>query len=158
MRTISIEIETPLLFLWSAVNICLQRLSYPHFYTTHCRGRKFYMRFETFAVVTMKNVIFWDIKTQFVSQETHYMSATEPSRLMLRKISGSYGRDYEECRILGFTYKTQFLPHRKHYVSATEPSLLMLCKIRGGDWGMPRSRMQRRVDLVRTNVLEEHVS
>jgi hypothetical protein len=35
------------------------------------------------------------------SQETHYVSATEPSRLMLCKIWGVHGCDYEECRLLG---------------------------------------------------------
>jgi hypothetical protein len=35
------------------------------------------------------------------SQETHYVSTTEPSRLMLGKIWGSHGGDYEEWRLLG---------------------------------------------------------
>jgi hypothetical protein len=35
------------------------------------------------------------------SQETHYVSATEPSRLILCKISDIHGGDYEECRLLG---------------------------------------------------------
>jgi hypothetical protein len=34
----------------------------------------------------MKNVVFWDIKTQFVLHETHYVSATESSHLMLCEI------------------------------------------------------------------------
>jgi hypothetical protein len=34
------------------------------------------------------------------SQETHKVSAKEPSRLMLRKICGFHGGDYEECRLL----------------------------------------------------------
>jgi hypothetical protein len=37
------------------------------------------------------------------------------------KISGFHGRDYEECRLLG--YKNPFC------TSATEVSLLLLCKI-----------------------------
>jgi hypothetical protein len=49
----------------------------------------------------MKNVVFWDIKTQFVLQETHYVSVTERSQLMLCKISGVHGGEYEECRLLG---------------------------------------------------------
>jgi hypothetical protein len=53
----------------------------------------------------MKNAIFWDIKKQVLtSQETHYVSTTESSRLMLCKISGVQDGDYEECRLLG--YKT----------------------------------------------------
>jgi hypothetical protein len=35
------------------------------------------------------------------SQITHYVSATESSRLMRCKIWGVHGRDYEECRLLG---------------------------------------------------------
>jgi hypothetical protein len=46
-----------------------------------------YVRFEVFTAVTMKNAVFWDIKNPVrTSQETHYDSATEPSRLMLCKI------------------------------------------------------------------------
>jgi hypothetical protein len=61
---------------------------------------------------------------------TYYVYATEPRRLMLCKIWGSHGGDYEECRLLG--YKNPFLNSQgTQYVSATEPSLLMLCKI----WG-----------------------
>jgi hypothetical protein len=60
------------------------------------------------------------------SQETHYVSATESSRLMLCKIWGFHGSDYEECRLLG--YKTPVRTSQEtHYVSATEPSQLMLC-------------------------------
>jgi hypothetical protein len=36
-----------------------------------------------------ENIIIWDIKTVHTSQETHYVSAAEPSRSMV-------------CRILGF--------------------------------------------------------
>jgi hypothetical protein len=36
--------------------------------------------------MTMKNAVFWDIKTQFVPHRRHYVSATEPSPLMLCKI------------------------------------------------------------------------
>jgi hypothetical protein len=32
-------------------------------------------------------------------QETHYVSATEPSLLMLCKICGFHGSDYEECHL-----------------------------------------------------------
>jgi hypothetical protein len=51
----------------------------------------------------MKNAVFWDTKTQFVPhRKTHYVSATEPSRLMLCTIWGFHGGDYEECRLLGY--------------------------------------------------------
>jgi hypothetical protein len=61
------------------------------------------------------------------SQETHYVSATESSQLML-KIGGFHGGDYEECRLLG--YKNPIRTSQEtYYVSATESSQLMLCKI-----------------------------
>jgi hypothetical protein len=62
------------------------------------------------------------------SQEKHYVSATESSRLMLCKIWGFHGGDYEECRLLG--YKNPICTSQEtHYVSVTESSRLMLCKI-----------------------------
>jgi hypothetical protein len=64
------------------------------------------------------------------SQETHYVSATEPSQLMLCKIWGFHDDDYEECRLLGYKTPVQ-TSQETHYVSVTEPSQLMLCKI----WG-----------------------
>jgi hypothetical protein len=33
-----------------------------------------YVRFEVFTAVTMKNVVFWDIKTQFVLHRRHITS------------------------------------------------------------------------------------
>jgi hypothetical protein len=62
----------------------------------------------------MKNAVYWDIKrTVCTSQETHYVSATEYSRLMLCKILSFHGSDYEESRLLGYK-KTQFVSHRRH--------------------------------------------
>jgi hypothetical protein len=48
----------------------------------------------------MKNAVFCDIKTQFLPHKKHYLSATEPSRLMLCKIFGSHSGDCEERRLL----------------------------------------------------------
>jgi hypothetical protein len=59
------------------------------------------VRFEVFTTVTMKNVVFWDIKTQFVPHRKHDISATESSRLILCKIEGFNGGNYEECLLLG---------------------------------------------------------
>jgi hypothetical protein len=71
------------------------------------------------------------------SQETHYVSATESSRLMLCKVWGFHGDDYGECRPLG--YKTPIrTSHETHYVSATESIQLMLCKIWGFHGGCLR--------------------
>jgi hypothetical protein len=61
------------------------------------------------------------------SQETHYVSATEPSQLMLCKIWGFLGGDNEEC-LLGYKNPVR-TSQETHYISATEPSRLMLCKI-----------------------------
>jgi hypothetical protein len=58
-----------------------------------------YARFVVFTAVTMKNAVFWDIKTQFVPHRTH-VSATELNQLMLCKICGFHIGDYEEWRLL----------------------------------------------------------
>jgi hypothetical protein len=51
--------------------------------------------------VTLKNAFLLGYKTPVhTSQETHYVSATELSRLMLCKILSFHGGDYEECRLL----------------------------------------------------------
>jgi hypothetical protein len=64
------------------------------------------------------------------SQETHYVSATELNRLVLCKIWGFHGGDYEECPLLGYKYPVR-TSQETHYASATELNRLMLCKIRG---------------------------
>jgi hypothetical protein len=64
------------------------------------------------------------------SQETHYVSATEPSQLMLCKNWGFHGGVYEECLLLRYKNPV-FTSPETHYVSATQSSQLMLCKI----WG-----------------------
>jgi hypothetical protein len=58
------------------------------------------------------------------SRETHYVSATDRSRLILWKIWGFHGGDYEECRFLGCKNPVR-TSQETHYVSATEPSQLM---------------------------------
>jgi ribosome biogenesis protein Nip4 len=86
--------------------------------------------------VTVKNADFWDIKTQFIPHRKHLISATELSRLMLYKIWGFHGSDYEEFRLLGYKNPVH-TSQETHYVSATELSRLMLCKIwgfHGGDY------------------------
>jgi hypothetical protein len=52
--------------------------------------------------VTMKKVVFWDIKTQSVPHRRHYVCAIEPSLLMLCEIWRFHGGDYEESRLLGY--------------------------------------------------------
>jgi hypothetical protein len=84
----------------------------------------------------MKNAVFWDVRTQFVPHRKHYVSSTKFSRLMLCKIWGFHGGDYEECRLLGYKNPVR-TSQETHYVSATEPNRLMLRKIwsfHGGDY------------------------
>jgi hypothetical protein len=70
-----------------------------------------------------------------ISQETLYISATEPSRLRLCKIWGFHGGDDEKCLL---RYKTPVRTSQEtHYISTKEPNRLMLCKIwgfHGGDY------------------------
>jgi hypothetical protein len=87
------------------------------------------VKFEVFMAVTMKNAVFWYIKTQFVLHRKHFISATELSLLMLCKIWGFHGDCYEECRL--FDIKPSSYLTRDNYINAIEPSRLMLCKSRG---------------------------
>jgi hypothetical protein len=64
------------------------------------------------------------------SQETHYIFTTVSSQLMLCKILGFHGDDYEECRLLGYKNPVR-TSQETHYFSATELSRLMLRKILG---------------------------
>jgi hypothetical protein len=53
-------------------------------------------------VMTVKNAVFWDKKNPVrTSEGTYYVSAKEPSLLMLCKILDYHGGGYEECRLLG---------------------------------------------------------
>jgi hypothetical protein len=83
------------------------------------------------------------------SQETHYVSATEPSPLMLYKIWGFHGSDYEECRLLWYKNPDR-TSQETHYVSATGPSRLMLCKI----WGFHTGGYEKCSPLGHGTVLE----
>jgi hypothetical protein len=94
------------------------------------------------------------------SQETHYVSATDPSRLIQCKIWGFHGGDYEECRLLGYKPLVR-TSQETHYVSATDPSQLMLCKIwgfHGGNCDECHSRTWRSIAHVITDVLEERIA
>jgi hypothetical protein len=78
-------------------------------------------------VVTMKNLMGYKVPVR-TSQETHYVSATELSQLMLCKICGFHGSDNEECRLLG--YKNPVHTSQEiHYFSITKSSQLRLCQI-----------------------------
>jgi hypothetical protein len=75
-----------------------------------------------------------------ISQETYYVSATEPSRLILCKIWVFHGGDSEECRLLRCKNPVR-TAQETHYASATEPSRLMVFNIwgfHGGDYEVCR--------------------
>jgi hypothetical protein len=42
--------------------------------SSEIRAQDFIVRFEVFTAVTMKNVVFWDIKTHFVLHRRHITS------------------------------------------------------------------------------------
>jgi hypothetical protein len=70
-----------------------------------------YIRFEDFTAMTMKTAAFLGYKNPIrTSQETHYVSDAGSSRLMLCKIWGFHGGDYEEFRLLlcGFCKNRRF--------------------------------------------------
>jgi hypothetical protein len=95
-------------------------------------------RLEIFTAVTMKNGVVWDVtpcgscKNRRLlgyknpirtSQETHYVFATEPSQLMLWKISIFTAATMKVA--VFWDIRTQFLPHRRHIRSSLQspPSL-----------------------------------
>jgi hypothetical protein len=51
--------------------------------------------------VTTKNAVSWDIRTKFAPHRRHITAVREPNQLMLCKIRGFHGGDYEEFRLLG---------------------------------------------------------
>jgi hypothetical protein len=76
----------------------------------------------------MKNVVFWDIKTQFVPHRRHITSPLQcPANCFYVKFEVFHGGDYEECRLL--VYKTPVRTSQETHYSATELSRLMLRKI-----------------------------
>jgi hypothetical protein len=73
----------------------------------------------------------WGYKNPIrTSQETHCVSARESPQLMLFKISGLQGSDYEEYRLLGYRNPVR-TAQGTHYVFAPDLSRLMLYKILG---------------------------
>jgi hypothetical protein len=60
-------------------------------------------------------------KSVRTSQETHCVSATEPSPLMLSKICDFHDRDYEECRLLGYRNPVRTSQKTLHFRNRIEP-------------------------------------
>jgi hypothetical protein len=76
----------------------------------------------------MKNVVFWDIKPSSYLRGDTLIFRYSAHPIILCKICGFHGSDYEECHLLG--YKTPVRTSQEtHYISATESSQLNLCKI-----------------------------
>jgi hypothetical protein len=75
---------------------------------SNCKSRTKtnYVRFEVFTAVTMKNAIFWDIKSQFVPHRRHITSPL-PSKIW----------DFMN-NVAFWDIKTQFIPHRRHITSS----------------------------------------
>jgi hypothetical protein len=72
--------------------------------------------------------LLWYKNSVRTSQESHYISATRSSQLMLCNFWGFNGSDYEE--FLPLRYKNPVRTSQEtHYVSITEPSRLMLCEV-----------------------------
>jgi hypothetical protein len=89
------------------------------------------------------------------SQETHYFSATWPSRLMLCNIWGFHGSDCEEWRLLGYRNLIRTSQETPHF-SAKEHGRLRFS--RPLPWRMSSSVMLSLVALLRTDVSEEHIA
>jgi hypothetical protein len=67
----------------------------------------------------MKNVVFWDIKNPVrTSQKTHYVSATESSRLMYVRFEAFTAVTMKNVAF--WDIKTQFVLHRRHITSPVQ--------------------------------------
>jgi hypothetical protein len=114
----------------TAVDLGIGHLSeiYNHIVIT-VRHLYVYIFFEICTEVTMKNALFRNMKTQLIPRKKHIISPPQsPARLMLCRIRGFQGGDYESCRLLVYKISVR-TSLGTHYISATEPSWLMLCKI-----------------------------
>jgi hypothetical protein len=73
---------------------------------------------ETVAVYCENHTEHTDINSVRTSQETHYVSATKPNRLMLfRETVAVYCENHMEHTNY---INIQFVPHRKHVTSALQ--------------------------------------
>jgi hypothetical protein len=74
------------------------------------------VRFGDFTPVTMKNAVFWDIKTQFVPHRRHITSLLQsPSGYCYVRFEVFTAVTMKNAVFWGI--KTQFVPHRKHITS-----------------------------------------
>jgi hypothetical protein len=76
----------------------------------------------------MKNAVFRDLKPSSYLTGNTLRLRYRSQPIMLCKIWGFHGGDYEECRVL--EYKNPYRTSQEtRYVSATEPRQLILCKV-----------------------------
>jgi hypothetical protein len=96
----------------------------------HVERKEMIVRFEIFTAVTMKNVVFWDIKSQFVLHRRHTTSPLQsPASQCYVRFEVFTAVTMKNA--VFWDIKTQFVPDRRHIMSATVSSRLMLCKILG---------------------------
>jgi hypothetical protein len=85
-------------------------------------------RFEAFMAVSVKSVVFWDKRTQFVPERKHITSPlknpADQCYVGFEVFMAMFVKNvlYDKKKRVHTTKET-------HHVSATEPSQLMLCKI-----------------------------
>jgi hypothetical protein len=74
------------------------------------------VRFEVFTAVTMKNAVLMGYKNPVrTSQETYYVSATEPSRLCYVRFAVFTAVTMKN--VVFWDIKTQLVPHERHITS-----------------------------------------
>jgi hypothetical protein len=76
--------------------------------------------------VTMKNAVFWDIKTQFTLHRRHITSPLQSQTGQLYVIFEVLTAVTEEYRLLGYK-NPDHASQETHYFSDAEPSRLMIC-------------------------------
>jgi hypothetical protein len=108
----------------------------------------------------MKNAVFWDIKPiSYLTGNT--VSAYRAHRLMLWKIWGFHGGDYEECRLLGYKKPSSYLTGNTLLFRIQSPTVNALEDLMFSRWWlrrMPSSEIWCHVTLVWTEVSEERIA
>jgi hypothetical protein len=75
-----------------------------------------YVRSEVFAAVTMKNSVFWDIKTLFIPYRRHIKSPLQnPAGLSYVRFEVFKAATMKNA--IFWDIRPQFVPHRKHITS-----------------------------------------
>jgi hypothetical protein len=100
----------------SASGNSLHRLNRGNFLNNCNCQRNIYARFEVFAAVTMENVVFWDITTQFLSHRRHITSPLHsPAGYCYVKFEVFTAVTMKN--VVFWDIKTQFVHHRRDITS-----------------------------------------